>query len=206
MAAVGLVGGLIKADFMVPYGLVLAVFGVVYLAAFIGTRGVSDNLAFRVGQALGAVGAVVFLVALGRSLFGPASFLIPQGVLLMALGLAYVGVALLACSDWPLVVLTRRELGAFFYSPIAYFVLFGFTLAAGLNFLSFVGTLQRAAARGQPVAEPIVQYYSYSLWPVMSIIIAVPVLTMRLLSEEQRSGTLEVLLTAPVGEVTVVLS
>src|SRR5262249_44206829 len=58
MAAVGLVGGHVKAQFLVPYGLVLAVFGVVYLAAFIGTRGVSDNLAFRTGQALGAVGAV----------------------------------------------------------------------------------------------------------------------------------------------------
>src|SRR5262249_39206776 len=58
MATVGLVGGHVKAEFLVPYGLVLAVFGVVYLAAFIGTRGVSDNLAFRTGQALGAVGAV----------------------------------------------------------------------------------------------------------------------------------------------------
>jgi len=43
-------------------------------------------------------------------------------------------------------------------------------------------------------------------FPVMSVIFVVPVLTMRLLSEEKRSGTLEVMLTAPVDEVTVALS
>jgi ABC-type transport system involved in multi-copper enzyme maturation permease subunit len=42
--------------------------------------------------------------------------------------------------------------------------------------------------------------------PVVSVIIVVPVLTMRLLSEERRTGTLEVLLTAPVDEPAVVLS
>jgi ABC-type transport system involved in multi-copper enzyme maturation permease subunit len=38
------------------------------------------------------------------------------------------------------------------------------------------------------------------------VIFVVPVLTMRLLSEERRTGTLEVLLTAPLDETTVVLS
>jgi ABC-type transport system involved in multi-copper enzyme maturation permease subunit len=41
---------------------------------------------------------------------------------------------------------------------------------------------------------------------VLSVIITVPVLTMRLLSEEKRAGTLEVLLTAPVSETQIVLS
>src|SRR5262249_53256462 len=40
----------------------------------------------------------------------------------------------------------------------------------------------------------------------IAVIFIVPVLTMRLLSEEKRSGTLEVLLTAPVDEFAVVMS
>jgi ABC-2 type transport system permease protein len=54
--------------------------------------------------------------------------------------------------------------------------------------------------------EPIVSNFILS-WPsAICIIFVVPVLTMRLLSEEWRSGTLEVTLTAPVSEGAVVLS
>jgi len=45
-----------------------------------------------------------------------------------------------------------------------------------------------------------------NLVPVICATFVVPILTMRLLSEEKRTGTLEVLLTAPVSETTVVLS
>jgi ABC-type transport system involved in multi-copper enzyme maturation permease subunit len=106
------------------------------------------------------------------------------------------------CSDRPLIVLTRRELGAFFYSPIAYMVIIGLTLVGWFMFASFVDQLARA---GQ-VMEPIVARYILHFIPVICLIFVVPVVTMRLLSEEKRSGTLEVLLTAPVNEVSVVLS
>src|SRR5207253_8241291 len=42
--------------------------------------------------------------------------------------------------------------------------------------------------------------------PVVAVAFVVPVITMRLLSEEKRTGTLEVLLTAPVSETTTVIS
>src|SRR5437879_3140322 len=58
----------------------------------------------------------------------------------------------------------------------------------------------------QVFAEPIIRFYFIAWWPVITTIFIVPVLTMRLLSEEQRTGTLEVLFTAPVGETVVVLS
>ena len=48
--------------------------------------------------------------------------------------------------------------------------------------------------------EPIVRALHPAMAAVIITIVAVPVLTMRLLSEEKRSGTLEVLLTAPVDE------
>ena len=58
----------------------------------------------------------------------------------------------------------------------------------------------------QPMLEPIVQYYIVHFIPVVSVAFVVPVITMRLLSEEKRTGTLEVLLTSPVSETTTVLS
>jgi ABC-type Na+ efflux pump permease subunit len=54
--------------------------------------------------------------------------------------------------------------------------------------------------------EPIVIGYIISWFPVICVLILVPVLTMRLLSEEQRTGTLEMMLTAPVEETVVVVS
>jgi ABC-type transport system involved in multi-copper enzyme maturation permease subunit len=56
------------------------------------------------------------------------------------------------------------------------------------------------------VIEPIVREYVWSWIPIFANMLLVPLLTMRLLSEERRSGTLEVLLTAPVDEAQVVLS
>jgi ABC-type transport system involved in multi-copper enzyme maturation permease subunit len=174
-----------------------------------------------VGRLIGLAGLVVLLVAAARSIYppvaswlrgggagGPQDYLVGGGgLLLMVLGFLYVAVSVGLCSDRPFVVMTRRELGAFFYSPIAYFVLIAFVLAAGINFVSFIsGIAQFQVESGRGMAEPIVRNYFVSLWPVISVLIAVPVLTMRLLSEEQRAGTLEVMLTAPVEETTLVLS
>jgi ABC-type transport system involved in multi-copper enzyme maturation permease subunit len=107
------------------------------------------------------------------------------------------------CSQRPLAAMTRRELGAFFYSPMAYIVLVGFTVISWAGYLFFVFQL---TSEEQPLMEPIVRYYIFSILPVITMVFVVPVLTMRLLSEEHRTGTMEVLLTAPVQEPTVVLS
>jgi hypothetical protein len=204
MALVGLVGGNIRGDFLLPYGLVLGLLGLVYLAAFVGTRTISSDLAFQVSRGMAAAGLLVLLVALVRTFLpGPQGYFLSYGVLLIALGVLYLLVGVGLYSDATLVVLTRRELGAFFYSPMAYLTLIGFTVAAGFSFWIFVSGL--SDRRNVPV-EPVVRNYIFALFPVIVLIFAVPVLTMRLLSEEQRSGTLEVLLTAPVSEPMVVLS
>lgn len=215
MAVVGLLGANIKAEFLMPFGFLLAVLGLFYLAAFVAMRGVGDDLAYRAGLGIGLAGLLVFLVALGRSAlpplfhaFGwlenrPAIYHVPYGVLLMTLGLAYGVVSLGICSDRPLVVLTRRELGAYFYSPVAYLVLVFCTFLAWVNFLMFL--LGLVDARG-PIPEPVVGSYFIAYVPAVAMVLAVPFLTMRLLSEERRSGTLEVLLTGPVTDTTVVVS
>jgi hypothetical protein len=214
-AVVGLAGANIKPDFLMPFGFLLGVIGLFYLAAFVATRGIGDDLAYRAGLGIGALGLLVFLVALGRSVlpplfhqFGwlankPAVYHVPYGVLLMMLGLAYGAVSLGICSDRPLVVLTRRELGAYFYSPVAYLVM---ALCIALAWVNYWWFLTDLVESGGPIPEPVVGRYFITYLPAVGMVLAVPFLTMRLLSEEHRTGTLEVLLTGPVTDTTVVLS
>jgi ABC-type transport system involved in multi-copper enzyme maturation permease subunit len=204
-ALTGFIGGNIgKGEFLLPYGFLLALTGAFYLLAFVSLQGTSSDVGYRAGQALGVLGALAFLIALVRSFF--PGYLVPSGFILMCLGLFYLAISVALCSDRPIVVLTRRELATFFYSPIAYIVLIGLTCVAWVYFWIFLSQVILQTQRGIPVVEPIVQHYIFGLFPVILLIFVVPVLTMRLLSEEKRSGTLEVLLTAPVNETTVVLS
>jgi ABC-type transport system involved in multi-copper enzyme maturation permease subunit len=133
-------------------------------------------------------------------------YFIPSGITLMATSVVHFALALGICSDHPFVVLTRRELAGFFYSPIAYLVLFGSTVVSGILFYLVVASLLLDAIRGETIMEPIVYFYLGNAIPVIIQMIVVPVLTMRLISEEKRSGTLEMLLTSPVNESSIVLS
>src|SRR5262249_37506342 len=145
LAAIGLIGGSIFPAFLVsgdllpgqsingPYGLFLSLLGLGYLWAFLGMRGTTDDLGYRAGLSLGIVGVIVFVVALIVSL-AKSQVLVQSGLLLMGLGLLYVVVSAGICSDNRVIVLTRRELTAFFYSPIAYIVMVCLTLVAGLLF------------------------------------------------------------------------
>ena len=98
--------------------------------------------------------------------------------------------------------IARRELAAYFYSPIAYVVLALFLVLQGVVFVLFLNFLN------QPMAPPgaVMQFFfggTILYW--VSVILAVAVLPMRLLAEERKSGTLETLLTAPVREAEVVV-
>lgn len=212
MALIGFIGGNVSEKFLVPYGLLLGFLGFLYWWAFIGMEGASTPLGYRAGLAMGAVGVIVFLAALARATIPglrSESYLVPSGLLLMALGLVYVGLSLGLCWDNRFVVLTRRELATFFYSPIAYIVLFCMVVLGLWNYFNwaaqFVVASPFAEARNA-FPEPIVAGYIIGWWTVIVLTIMVPLLTMSLLSEEKRTGTLEVLLTAPVGESSVVLS
>lgn len=178
--------------------------------------GRSDDLGQVVGLCVGAAGALVFSIALVRWLLPtifpgivmswgwatPGPFLASVGLIQMAAGLIYAAVAVGLCSENRFIVLTRRELAAFFYSPLAYFIILGFAVVGAIQFCMFVDNLTEAGGR----PEPIIMGMVYSLIPVVWMIFAVPLLTMRLFSEEQRTGTMEVLLTAPVNDLSIVLS
>ena len=223
MALVGFIGGNISTAFLLPHGLLLAILALGYLCAFVGLRGIEDDLAYRVSLGMTVLGVLVILVAPGRSILPPlfyswgwinrpeGGYFASAGFLLMAVGLLYACLARGLASDHRLAVLTRRELAAFFYSPIAYIVLIVFLGLGAVQFGIFAYnayTLSNPPFGGQPrpMVEPIIQSYVISLFPVIAVILAVPLLTMKLLSEEKRTGTLEVLMTAPIDEGSVVLS
>ena len=221
LAATGFIGGSISENFLMPYSLLLALLGLAYLWAFVGLEGTSSDLGYRAALAICALGLLFGFIALGRSILPPLfyslgwikvrpePYLIPSGLLLMLVGLLYACLGIGLCSENRFVVLTRRELAAFFYSPVAYIVFFGLTFVAWLVFFQFVNILLPPAGLMQQrtaLPEPVIFNYIISWWPIICTIFVVPVLTMRLMSEEQRTGTLEVLFTAPITETAVVLS
>jgi ABC-2 type transport system permease protein len=98
--------------------------------------------------------------------------------------------------------LFTRELGAYFKSTLAYVIMFFFYLVAGVLFLQVFSTLNRPDM--PPNEYPMLQWFQMTLFLALTVII--PAITMRLLSEEMRGGTLETLVTAPVLDWQVVLS
>jgi len=90
--------------------------------------------------------------------------------------------------------LLLKEEKAIFSSPIAYAIVSVFLLLMGYTFTSFLFLNRRG---------DLVHIFFQA---AMLFLLIVPVVTMRLLAEERRAGTLELLLTAPVREIEIVLA
>jgi gliding motility-associated transport system permease protein len=203
LALVGLAGGLLVEGFALTYGSVLAMLGLGYLCAFVGQLGGADLDGYRPAMLLGIIGGLVFVAALIRSVIpGARPYFIPSGLMVMALGAIYALVSVFLVSDWRLLVLTRRELAAYFYSPVAYLVLLMTGLLAWINYVLFWARVEGAGT----VPEPIVAQVLGNFWTIIPVLFIVPALTMRLISEEKRTGTYEVLVCAPVSETPIVVS
>jgi ABC-2 type transport system permease protein len=90
--------------------------------------------------------------------------------------------------------LLLKEERALFTSPVAYAVLAAFLLIMGYTF-----TLTLFLTRATSLVHLFFQMFSL-------LLLTVPIITMRLVAEERRLRTLELLLTAPVTEAQVVLA
>ena len=93
-------------------------------------------------------------------------------------------------------IIARRELRSYFDSPIAYIVL-AFLMVAGWMFFSSFFLMERADMRMFFEPSPFS--------PSMLLVIIVPALTMRLVAEERKSGTIEFLTTMPVTDTEVIM-
>lgn len=96
----------------------------------------------------------------------------------------------------------NREFRAYLFSPPAYIVAALVLLINGLVFWLIVSYLNDPRAA---IGAPLQLFFGQTFFFWLVIVFVAAVLTMRLLSEERRSGTIEVLMTAPVTEEQVVV-
>ncbi len=108
--------------------------------------------------------------------------------------------------------LIKKELRAYFSSPIAYVVISGFLLLVGYFFYSLITWFNAASmqmAQNPYYAQQVnVNEMVFSpLFHNMTIILVLvaPLLTMRLLAEEKKTGTDELLFTSPLSVGQIVL-
>jgi ABC-2 type transport system permease protein len=99
----------------------------------------------------------------------------------------------------------RREMLSLWVTPLAWVLLGVFLLLQGGIFYSIIAHF--ASFADLSVDEgPLGAYFGQnSVFLLMTLLLVCPALSMRLLAEERRSGTIEALMTAPVGSGGVVL-
>ena len=99
----------------------------------------------------------------------------------------------------------RREMLSLWVTPLAWVLLGVFLILQGGIFYSIVAHF--ASFSDLSVDEgPLGAYFGQnSIFLLMTLLLVCPALSMRLLAEERRSGTIEALMTAPVGSAGVVL-
>jgi ABC-2 type transport system permease protein len=95
--------------------------------------------------------------------------------------------------------LARRELAALFLSVTGYIIIAAVTLLIGLGFVVLLANLGT-----DPTPMPVTEmfYGTYFFWLI--ILVAGPVITMRLFALEKSAGTYETLMTTPVSDLDVV--
>jgi ABC-2 type transport system permease protein len=105
-------------------------------------------------------------------------------------------------SFWPIY---KRELFAFFVTPLAWVLITVFLLVQGMHFFLLV---DHFASAGQQISDqtPLQAFFGNTVLLYLVLFLLVPPMTMRLFAEERRSGTIESLMTAPVSSVGVVLA
>ena len=89
----------------------------------------------------------------------------------------------------PVLTIIKRELGAYFMSPVAYVFLVIFLLLTGF----FTFTAGNFFERGE---ASLAAFFGWHPWLYL---VVVPAIGMRLWAEERRSGTLELLFTMPIA-------
>src|SRR5580698_7815796 len=85
-------------------------------------------------------------------------------------------------------IIMRRELASYFATPLAYVFLLIFLVLANLFTFYLGGFFERGQADLNP-------FFSYHPWLFLFLI---PAVSMRLWSDERRSGSIELLLTQPI--------
>ena len=96
--------------------------------------------------------------------------------------------------------LMRRELAAFFFSVTGYVIIAAVTLLMRAGFCGAV----EGVGDGRPFTVPVTEMFYSTFFFWLILLLATPVITMRLFALEKSTGTFETLMTTPVGDLQVV--
>ena len=105
-------------------------------------------------------------------------------------------------SFWPIF---KRELFAFFVTPLAWVLIAVFLVVQGMHFFLLVDHFARSPDLSGD-ETPMSAFFGNTVLLYLVLFVLVPPMTMRLFAEERRSGTVESLMTAPVSSAAVVLA
>lgn len=105
-------------------------------------------------------------------------------------------------SFWPIF---KRELFAFFVTPLAWVLVCVFLLVQGMHFYLLVDYFA-GLSQVQSDQTPVQAFFGNTVLLYIVLFLLVPPITMRLFAEERRAGTIETLMTAPVSPTAVVLA
>ncbi len=103
---------------------------------------------------------------------------------------------------WPIF---KRELFAFFVTPLAWVLIVVFLVVQGMHFFLLVDHFAHQLDVSSD-ETPLSAFFGNTVLLYLVLFMLVPPMTMRLFAEERRSGTIESLMTAPVSSAAVVLA
>ena len=103
--------------------------------------------------------------------------------------------------------IARKELSSYFASPIAYVVIGFFALMFGFFYYSLLLYFDRQSLQAAGQAVNVNEQFLRPVFLNATVIFlfVLPLVTMRTYSEEKRSGTIELLLTAPLTDLQIIL-
>jgi ABC-2 type transport system permease protein len=100
--------------------------------------------------------------------------------------------------------IAKREVYSFFVSPLAWVLLTTWVFLCGGYFTLLAWWAASQPFSGDTDQSPLSQFFGTTLFYVL-VLVFVPILTMRLVADETRTGSIESLLTAPVTEASVIV-
>jgi ABC-2 type transport system permease protein len=98
----------------------------------------------------------------------------------------------------------KRELLSLFVTPLAWVLITTFLMVQGIHVFILIGQYATTTDLGE--GGPVQAFFGKTILLYLPMLFVCPLLTMRLFAEERRSGTIEALMTAPVGAVGVTLA
>ena len=111
-----------------------------------------------------------------------------------------------------ILTIARREHQAYFSTPVGWMCLCGFIALTGFFFAAMTGEFAIAATRTamNPFQENTADLNSWLIQPFFAntavvLLMLCPALTMRLLAEDRKQGSLELLLSSPISSAQIVL-